>query len=233
MLPAADRGWFVFKHRTAHGGERDVYNRVVRRIAVAPAACQNRLPPMPSTTAPSLLAAARQGQPDAWQRLVHLYGPLIYSWCRRAGRQGADAADATQDVLMCVSRDLPRFDPALPGATFRGWLWTITRRRLIDQTRRLRRQVETVEGSLSDVADDAGGDPPTDAGDDRAAVLARAAALLRDRFDPSTWEAFWATVVDGRDPGEAAEALGLSRWAVYKARARVLQRLREQLDGLL
>lgn len=191
---------------------------------------------MPSTTAPSLLAAARDGHSDAWQRMVHLYGPLIYGWCRRVGRQPADAADATQDVLVSVSRDLHRFDPHAAGATFRGWLWTITRRRLADQTRRHARRVEQADGSLADVAEEVAfepEEPPTGAAEDRAAVTSRAVAMLRDQFEDSTWNAFWATVAEGRQPAEVAESLGLSRWAVYKARARVLQRLREELDGLV
>ena len=187
---------------------------------------------MPSTTAPSLLAAARDGHADAWRRIVHLYGPLIYGWCRRVGRQSADAADATQEVLLSVSRDLPRFDPTVAGASFRGWLWTITRRRLADQARRHARRPEQPEGSLADVPQTIPSDPPTGEADDRAAVLARAVALMRDQFEPSTWDAFWATVVDGRDPAEVAETLSISRWTVYKARARVLQRLRQQLEGL-
>lgn len=168
--------------------------------------------------------------------MVQLYGPLIYGWCRRVGRQPADAADATQDVLVSVSRDLHRFDPHAAGATFRGWLWTITRRRLADQTRRHARRVEQADGSLADVAEEVAfgpEEPPTGAAEDRAAVTSRAVAMLRDQFEDSTWNAFWATVAEGRQPAEVAESLGLSRWAVYKARARVLQRLREELDGLV
>ena len=187
---------------------------------------------MTSTTAPSLLAAAREGHSDAWQRMVHLYGPLIYGWCRRFGRQPSDAADATQEVLMSVSRDLHRFDPDVPGATFRGWLWTITRRRLADQARRQAQRAEQPEGSLGDIADAGPADPPTDAEDDRAAVLARAVSMMRGSFEDSTWKAFWATVVEGRQPAEVAEWLGVSRWTVYKARARVLHRLRQELEGL-
>jgi RNA polymerase sigma-70 factor (ECF subfamily) len=38
--------------------------------------------------------------------------------------------------------------------------------------------------------------------------------------------------VDGCTPDEVAAELSLSRWAVYKARSRVLQRLRTELEGL-
>jgi RNA polymerase sigma-70 factor (ECF subfamily) len=43
---------------------------------------------------------------------------------------------------------------------------------------------------------------------------------------------FWETTVEGRDPAHVAEEMGVSRWAVYKARARVLQRLQTQMSGM-
>ncbi len=76
-------------------------------------------------------------------------------------------------------------------------------------------------------------EPPTDARVDQRTLIRRAIAIYRDRFDSKTWQAFWATVVEGRDPAEVAETLGVSRWNIYKARARILQRLRTELSGLL
>ncbi len=181
------------------------------------------------STAPSLLDAARTGQPEAWQRFVHLYGPLIYRWVRRSGMQSSDAADVTQDVLMSVSKDLAAFDPARPDAKFRGWLWTITRRRIADAVRA--RPDERHAGSQ--LAELPIVDPPTDAVTDRQTLLVRAVAIYRDRFDPNTWQAFWATVVEGREPDEVAATLGMNRWSVYKARARILHRLRTELAGML
>ncbi len=55
---------------------------------------------------------------------------------------------------------------------------------------------------------------------------------MRNRFEKSTWQAFWRTVIDGVSTEEVAEELGLSRWAVYKARSRVLQLLRSELACL-
>ena len=36
-------------------------------------------------TSRSLLERARNNQPEAWQRLVLLYDPLVRYWCRRGG----------------------------------------------------------------------------------------------------------------------------------------------------
>ena len=38
-----------------------------------------------STTSLTLLDRARAADPDAWQRLVSLYSPLVFSWMRRGG----------------------------------------------------------------------------------------------------------------------------------------------------
>ncbi|TWT98825.1 RNA polymerase sigma factor [Neorhodopirellula pilleata] len=185
------------------------------------------------STASSLLRSARQGSADGWSRFVHLYGPLIYRWVRRSGMQSSDASDVTQDVLLSVSKDLAKFDPSRPDAKFRGWLWTITRRRIADSVRS--RQEEILLGSaMADLAVWSESlDPPTDAETDQATLLRRAVAIYRDRFDPKTWQAFWATVVEGRQADEVAESLGMNRWSVYKARARILQRLRTELAGLI
>jgi RNA polymerase sigma-70 factor (ECF subfamily) len=197
------------------------------------------------STAASLLVAAQEGRPEAWSRFVHLYGPLIYRWVRRSGLQSSDAADVTQDVLLSVSNDLSRFDPGRVGAKFRAWLWTITRRRIVDWRRgrppelaigssimatAVAASQECVEestfGELSDI-------PPTDSRVDTQTLLRRAVAIYRDRFDSKSWQAFWATVVEGRQPDEVAQTLGVSRWSIYKSRARILQRLRTELAGLL
>src|SRR5437868_592372 len=50
-------------------------------------------------TSLSLLQRARQKEPDAWQRLVILYEPLVRHWCRRGGVAAQDIADVTQEVF--------------------------------------------------------------------------------------------------------------------------------------
>ena len=42
-------------------------------------------------TSPSLLLRVQGNDQDAWTRLVNLYAPLVYHWCRRAGLDGLHA----------------------------------------------------------------------------------------------------------------------------------------------
>ena len=60
-------------------------------------------------------------------------------------------------------------------------------------------------------------------------VVRRALAQVREHFRDNTWQAFWATVIDGRPTADVAAELGMTPVGVRVARSRVLQRLREEL----
>ena len=55
--------------------------------------------PSSRPTSLSLLQKARHHDGDAWQRIVHLYSPLVYFWCRRQGVRPPDADDILQELL--------------------------------------------------------------------------------------------------------------------------------------
>ncbi|MDP6719668.1 MAG: sigma-70 family RNA polymerase sigma factor, partial [Pirellulaceae bacterium] len=57
--------------------------------------------PSISTT---LLVRVQQMQPDAWARLVEVFGPIVYRWCRQSGLSGHDASDVVQEVFASVTR---------------------------------------------------------------------------------------------------------------------------------
>lgn len=73
----------------------------------------------------SLVTRARNGDKQAWDRLVERYAPLIWSACRRYRLGGADAEDVGQAVWLRLVEHLDdlRNPDALPG-----WLSTTTRR---------------------------------------------------------------------------------------------------------
>lgn len=178
--------------------------------------------------------------------MVQLYGPLVYSWARRTGLQPQDAADATQDTFAAVASRITTFDPTRARATFRGWLWTITRNKAADLVRDQRKQPRPRGGSTNvaklnaldesnDALDDEPDYEPDKEPDEKSShqeIIRRALAVMRTNFETTTWQAFWRTVIDGLSPDEVAAELSLSRWAVYKARSRVLHCLRMELDGL-
>src|SRR5262245_50823179 len=98
-------------------------------------------------TSPSLLERVQAQQGPAWQRLVRLYGPVVYGWCLAARLTPEDAADVGQEVFLAVSRSVAHFRRDRPGDSFRGWLWTITSHKVCDFRKRNRRRVQAAGGS--------------------------------------------------------------------------------------
>lgn len=186
---------------------------------------------LPGSTSSSLLARLRSQDNDAWNRFVQLYGPLVYSWCRRRGLQAEDAADVMQEVFRNVSGSIKDFKPA-PNGSFRGWLWRITCNRLLDFFRRRQRQPSALGGSdaqqrwadLPESLDSS--EPGASASGD---LVHRALALIRPDFSDASWQAFVRVVMEDHRPEDVARDLGMTPNAVYIAKSRILRRLRDEL----
>ena len=188
-----------------------------------------------SSSGLSLAIRLRQDSTNAWSELVELYGPLVESWSAKAGLVPTAREDVAQEVFLSVHRSINRFDPTIPGATFRGWLWRITRNAILKSLAHTEPRPiggSTANAGLAEIADpwpDASEhDPPTDPSA-TTLLLQRAIAQIKPRIEPQTWRAFWHTVVLGQTTAEVAESLGMTRPAVRKAKSRTLQRLRQQL----
>ena len=190
------------------------------------------------TTSSSLLERVKTEDHGAWQRLVDLYAPLVYRWCRRTGIGAQDAADVLQEVFLAVATHVRDFRRDRPGDSFRGWLWTITRSKIHDHFRRRRNQPNAQGGStaherLGQIPDQ----PPAIPGDDplssdQAALAQRVVELVRREVEDRTWRAFWRLAVDGQPGPDVAAELGMSVRAVYQAKYRVLQRVRREMADL-
>ncbi|HMP78847.1 MAG TPA: sigma-70 family RNA polymerase sigma factor [Pirellulaceae bacterium] len=168
----------------------------------------------------------------AWHQWVELYSPLVYHWCRETGLAAADAADVMQDVFLSVARNVSRYR-TVPGQTFRGWMWTITRNKIRDVARRRSRQVEATGGSsayqhLLQWAEKDESEEPTSPPEAHA-LLHRALDQIKPEVAPQTWEAFWRSVVAGEPTAQIAADLRLTPNSVRQAKSRVLRRLRQQL----
>ncbi len=97
-------------------------------------------------TSPTLLGRVLANEPQAWDRLVALYAPLVWHWVRTVGLQEQDQADVFQEVFQAVAGHLDQFHKSAQG-TFRGWLRTITRNKVTDLFRRRQREPIAAGGS--------------------------------------------------------------------------------------
>ena len=192
----------------------------------------------PSSISSSLLDRLKADSPEAWRRLAHLFGPLVYQWCRHNRLQPADANDVGQDVFRAVALKIGRFRRDRPGDTFRGWLWTITKHKIADHWRHcqglpMARGGSSVQLWFADLPDgeSEGLDQPSGS-ETPSSLYQRALELVQDDFELRTWKAFWRVVVDGCLPADVADELNVSANSVYLAKSRVLRRLHEELGDL-
>jgi RNA polymerase sigma-70 factor (ECF subfamily) len=165
----------------------------------------------------------------AWSRFVDLYSPLIYSWARQVGLQDTDAADLVQDVFSLLVPKMADFAYDRQGS-FRAWLKTVTLNKWRENGRRVAARPvgqpypEQVATEESDAFWEV---------EYRQHVVTQALQVMQTDFEPKTWKACWALVVEDRPAAQVAEELGVSVGTVYAAKCRVLARLRQELAGLL
>src|SRR5262245_24749444 len=195
----------------------------------------HELPSDPGTTSLSLLERARGRETDAWQRLVDLYGPLVFAWARRSGLNETDAADLAQEVWQAVAAALARFQRDEHSGTFRGWLWTIARNKVHDLFRARCTQPQAPGGTdarrVLEAFPDQEPEDPTGVQENQ--LLHRALEMIRLEFEERTWKAFWRMAVDDQAAADVGHELGMAANAVHQAKFRVLRRLRQEMAGLV
>ena len=186
----------------------------------------------------SLLLRARAGEADAWEDLTGLYRPLIVGWLNRQGVPAGDLENVTQDILLSVVKQLPTFEHSGRRGAFRSWLRVIACRRTADYGRAADAGAPAAGGSAAAAALQQVADPDSDLNrqwdeeHDRYVVRCLL-EIVEQEFEPATLRAFRRLALDGASGAEAAQELGLSVAAVYMAKSRVLQRIRQEADGLI
>jgi RNA polymerase sigma-70 factor (ECF subfamily) len=191
----------------------------------------------PATRA-SLLVRLRDGNDaDAWRDFVRLYAPVIYGFARKRGLQDADAADLMQDVLRSMSNAVNRLDYDPVRGTFRGWLFTVTRNKILNYLDRRKRHVQgsgdsRLQQRLEQLPDSDENLSADWEADYQRALAAQAMERVKGEFQSATWEAFVQTAVQGLTPSAVAGAIGLSVGAIYVAKSRVIARLRQEIERM-
>ena len=190
-----------------------------------------------TSTSRSLLARAHANDPKAWDRMIALYAPLVWSWCRQMNLPLQDMADVFQEVFKAVAAHYHNFHKDRPGDTFRGGLRTITKNKVHDHFRRLQREPRATGGTdaqtrWSQIPEAAWEDEAPEADANQHRLFHRALELIQSEFEERSWRAFWRVVVDGRSPQDVGQELAMSAGAVRVAKCRILQRLRQELGDL-
>jgi RNA polymerase sigma-70 factor (ECF subfamily) len=189
-------------------------------------------------TRQSLLLRAQAGEENAWKDLTGLYRPLILGWLNRQGVPARDVEDLGQDILLNVVKHLPDFQHSGRRGAFRSWLRTIVCNRTTDYWRAIDACTTASGGSGATAALQQVADPDSDLNrqwdeEHDHYVLTCLLEMVEQEFEPTTLRAFRRLALEGASGAEVAQELGVSVTAVYVAKSRVLQRIRQEAEGLI
>jgi RNA polymerase sigma-70 factor, ECF subfamily len=169
-----------------------------------------------------VLEAARVGDGAAFAVLWRWLHPPLLRWLSVVAPRHIE--DVESETWLSVTRSLATF--AGGEAEFRGWVFTIARRRAMDWARRGQRQplVAALEGI--DVADPVATPSPME----EASALGAALALLR-QLTPDQREVVALRVIVGLTVGETAAVVNKSDGAVRVLCHRGLRALAQTVEA--
>ena len=170
-----------------------------------------------------LVGRAQAGDRGALERLLREHYDRLYAVCRRMTGNDADAADACQEALIAVTRNLAKFDGRSRFAT---WVYRIGVNASLDEMRRRQRRPRPDDDAVTRRTEAAA------TGDEGAVVVER---LVLDAAIAGLAPEFRAAVVlrdvAGLDYAEIAAALdippGTVRSRIARGRAALADALGE------
>src|SRR5580704_9900167 len=76
---------------------------------------------------------------ESWKVFFDTYWRLIYNAARRSGLGDAEAQDVVQETVISVVKSMPQFKYNPEKGSFKNWLLQLTKRRIGDYRRQLRK----------------------------------------------------------------------------------------------
>lgn len=186
----------------------------------------------PDTSESLILRVKDPADAAAWTTLLEIYRPVVLRMAVGRGMQAADAEDLAQNVFISIARRVDdwEFGESLPP--FRVWLYRIARNAIVNAITRRRPDAGAGSTSIDELLAEV---PERDAHItaellqvSRREAFRWAAEEIKPEFQPATWAMFWESSVNAKPIAEVAKNHGRSTGAVYLARCRVMQRLKEK-----
>ncbi|MEY2394627.1 MAG: hypothetical protein QOF94_972 [Acidobacteriaceae bacterium] len=184
------------------------------------------------------------GDVASWNEFYQTYRELIYRVARKSGLNEAEAEEVVQDTVISVAKRMPgfRYDAAVDS--FKGWLLTVTRWRILDQLQKRKEShrlapsaASKEEGTRTSTVERI----PDPAGFDLAAIwneewdknlMQAALARIKRQVHPQQYEIYHLHVILEKPVREVARTLGVNAGQVYLARHRVGTLLKKEMKRL-
>jgi RNA polymerase sigma-70 factor (ECF subfamily) len=180
----------------------------------------------------ALVAAARDGDRRALEKLLERHQSAVYRFGMKMCGEAEDAKDVLQETLFAAARTLPDFRGASSVST---WLYTIARSFCLKKRRTSKFAPERIESleaqsEASSQVPDARRSPEEDAA---ARQLRQVLDAAIAELDPMYREVLLLRDVEGLAAAEVAEVLGISVEAVKSRLHRARVAVRERVAPIL
>jgi RNA polymerase sigma-70 factor (ECF subfamily) len=164
------------------------------------------------------MCRANAGDAEAYGALLDEIGVVLEKYIRRRFGDTDFVEDCVQECLLAIHRARASYDPS---RSFRSWMFTIVRHKVIDTLRRraTRGRHETSQGRGDEVA----------APENESGAALEAADALR-ALTPEYREALLLTKLEGRSVSEAADQVGVSVTAMKSRVHRAIRQVRSVLE---
>ncbi len=185
----------------------------------------------------SVLDRALLGDQDAFRKITELFSGLVYSWCRRKGLAEEDAKDTSQEVFKTVAVKLALFRRESPNDSFRAWIRSVTKNKIVDHYRTEAKRVKSIDSEAVEIAELEGNlekfELEGNLVRETEELFQTAVQLIRQEFSERDYQALWRVAVNGMSAKTVATELGTTANAVFIAVSRIKKRVREEFADLI
>ena len=180
----------------------------------------------------SLLERLKENQAGAWEEFSHKYVVVLKRWCSAWGVGADHTDDIVQETLLVVMLRVTGFQHRGVG-TFRAWMKMMSWRCWCEVLAKAERSkniklretlksspdaYQSLECELEQLA--------------THELLQSSMAMVKQRVESRTWEAFYKTAMESTSAAMVAEELGMNVDAVYAARCRVQRWITQEYKRL-
>lgn len=183
----------------------------------------------PETRASLILQLTGPGKEPAWGEFVSAYEPFLVTLVQRRGVPPRHVSDVTQQIFLAIARSVSGWKDDGRPESFRRWLNRVAQNVVIKFMVRERKQPEGLGGTdLVEFLEKLPAEPDKQqVAEYERELIVWAAGQVKGEFRESSWRAFHATIIEGRNVNDVSNELGVSPGSIYMSRSRIMARIQK------
>ena len=185
---------------------------------------------MKSTRASLLMRVRDPSDSVSWREFHDLYSPLIYRYARDRGLSHDDAEEIRSSCFETIVKSIQDFEYSEAKGRFKAWLKRIVLNRVIDLKRK-RPAIQLDTNELSGLPDKQLNLEQAFDEQWKLSHLSFCLERVRPNVSDTMYQVF-EMLMDGESVEKVRSQLGLNANQVYKAKSKVLQLVREQMQRI-